>query len=264
MLDQLPGRCGPARYPVVVVDDGSADEPADRRRRGPARRDRAAAAAQRRPGRRAQRRARRDRHRAGRVPGQRLRAAAGLDRGARRAPGRPARRRPSRRGSSTSPRGRQRLAVPVRPRSGTRPSAEASTSAAQPARVVRRAGSGMCRPRRCWSAAPRSNQWGRHGGPVRSGAALWRGCRPDLATARSGLADQLRAVGRRCRTTARRAGPACSTRRFRYGTSAAPLARRHPANLAPLVLQPWPALAVAALLARRPAAAAAGCGRGLV
>jgi mycofactocin glycosyltransferase len=45
-------------------------------------------------------------------------------------------------------------------------------------------------------------------------------------------------------------------RRFRYGTSAGPLARRHPQRLAPLVLQPWPALAVAALLARRPAAAA--------
>ena len=47
-------------------------------------------------------------------------------------------------------------------------------------------------------------------------------------------------------------------RRFRYGTSAAPLARRHPANLAPLVLQPWPAATVFAALARRPAAAAAG------
>jgi mycofactocin system glycosyltransferase len=47
-------------------------------------------------------------------------------------------------------------------------------------------------------------------------------------------------------------------RRFRYGTSAAPLARRHPANLAPLVLHPWPAVTVAALLARRPAAAVAG------
>jgi mycofactocin glycosyltransferase len=45
-------------------------------------------------------------------------------------------------------------------------------------------------------------------------------------------------------------------RRFRYGTSAAPLARRHPGRLVPLVLQPWPAAAVAALLARRPAAAA--------
>ena len=31
-------------------------------------------------------------------------------------------------------------------------------------------------------------------------------------------------------------------RRFRYGTSAAPLARRHPANMAPLVLHPWPAV----------------------
>ena len=46
-------------------------------------------------------------------------------------------------------------------------------------------------------------------------------------------------------------------RRFRYGTSAAPLARRHPANLAPLVLQPWPAVAAGAALARRPAAATA-------
>jgi hypothetical protein len=47
-------------------------------------------------------------------------------------------------------------------------------------------------------------------------------------------------------------------RRFRYGTSAAPLARRHPANMAPLVLHPWPAVTVAALLVRRPVAAAAG------
>jgi mycofactocin glycosyltransferase len=47
-------------------------------------------------------------------------------------------------------------------------------------------------------------------------------------------------------------------RRFRYGTSAAPLARRHPANMAPLVLQPWPAVTVAAALARHPAAAAVG------
>jgi mycofactocin system glycosyltransferase len=46
-------------------------------------------------------------------------------------------------------------------------------------------------------------------------------------------------------------------RRFSYGTSAAPLARRHPANMAPLVLQPWPAITVAAALARRPAVAAA-------
>jgi mycofactocin system glycosyltransferase len=47
-------------------------------------------------------------------------------------------------------------------------------------------------------------------------------------------------------------------RRARYGTSAAPLAKRHPGNLAPLVLHPWPALTVAALLARRPAIAAGG------
>jgi len=49
--------------------------------------------------------------------------------------------------------------------------------------------------------------------------------------------------------------PGLLARRFRYGTSAAPLARRHPAAIAPLVLQPWPALTVAALLARRPAVA---------
>jgi GT2 family glycosyltransferase len=52
--------------------------------------------------------------------------------------------------------------------------------------------------------------------------------------------------------------PGLLGRRFRYGTSAAPLARRHPANLAPLVLQPWPAATVCAALARRPVAATAG------
>jgi mycofactocin system glycosyltransferase len=47
-------------------------------------------------------------------------------------------------------------------------------------------------------------------------------------------------------------------RRLRYGTSAAPLAIRHPSNLTHLVLSPWPALTVAALLAGRPLLAA-GC-----
>jgi mycofactocin glycosyltransferase len=46
-------------------------------------------------------------------------------------------------------------------------------------------------------------------------------------------------------------------RRYRYGTSAAPLARRHPGDITHLALQPWPALTVAALLARRPFLAAA-------
>jgi mycofactocin system glycosyltransferase len=46
------------------------------------------------------------------------------------------------------------------------------------------------------------------------------------------------------------------TRRFHYGTSAGPLATRHPTSMAPLVLQPWPTLTVAALLARRPLPAA--------
>jgi mycofactocin system glycosyltransferase len=46
-------------------------------------------------------------------------------------------------------------------------------------------------------------------------------------------------------------------RRFSYGSSAGPLARRHPANMAPLVLQPWPTAAAGALLARRPGLALA-------
>jgi hypothetical protein len=52
--------------------------------------------------------------------------------------------------------------------------------------------------------------------------------------------------------------PALLTRRFNYGTSAAPLAQRHPDNLAPLVLHPWPTLTVAGLLARRPLVAGLG------
>jgi len=48
------------------------------------------------------------------------------------------------------------------------------------------------------------------------------------------------------------------TRRFRYGTSAAPLAIRHPGQVPPLVLHPWPALTVAGLLAGRPAVAGLG------
>jgi mycofactocin system glycosyltransferase len=48
------------------------------------------------------------------------------------------------------------------------------------------------------------------------------------------------------------------SRRFHYGTSAAPLARRHPADIAPLILHPWPAIAVTALLARRPTVAGLG------
>jgi glycosyltransferase involved in cell wall biosynthesis len=47
-------------------------------------------------------------------------------------------------------------------------------------------------------------------------------------------------------------------RRFRYGTSAAPLAIRHPGQVPPLVLHPWPALTVAGLLAGHPAVAGLG------
>ncbi len=44
-------------------------------------------------------------------------------------------------------------------------------------------------------------------------------------------------------------------RRFRYGSSAAPLALRHPGQVPPLVLHPWPALTVVGLLAGSPAVA---------
>jgi hypothetical protein len=47
-------------------------------------------------------------------------------------------------------------------------------------------------------------------------------------------------------------------RRFRYGTSAGPLAMRHPEAMAPLALQPWPAVTVGGLLARKPVIAGAG------
>jgi mycofactocin system glycosyltransferase len=45
-------------------------------------------------------------------------------------------------------------------------------------------------------------------------------------------------------------------RRLSYGTSAAPLAVRHPRYIPALVLDPWPAVTVFALLSRRPVAAA--------
>jgi len=53
-------------------------------------------------------------------------------------------------------------------------------------------------------------------------------------------------------------------RRYRYGRSAAPLALRHPGAVTHLVLQPWPAVTVAAALARRPGAAAAAFSGSLV
>ena len=46
-------------------------------------------------------------------------------------------------------------------------------------------------------------------------------------------------------------------RRFHYGTTAAPLSRRHPGALAPLVLHPGLAVTVGALAARRPLLATA-------
>ncbi len=49
-------------------------------------------------------------------------------------------------------------------------------------------------------------------------------------------------------------------RRFRYGTSAAALSQRHGSAVAPLVLHPWPALSVGALLVGRPRTAAVAFG----
>ena len=46
--------------------------------------------------------------------------------------------------------------------------------------------------------------------------------------------------------------PALLARRFRYGSSAAPLALRHPGQVPPLVLHPWPGLTIAGLLAGSP------------
>jgi mycofactocin system glycosyltransferase len=57
--------------------------------------------------------------------------------------------------------------------------------------------------------------------------------------------------------------PELLARRYRYGTSAARLARRHPGDVVHLVLQPWPAATVAALLARQPVTAAAAFGGAL-
>jgi mycofactocin system glycosyltransferase len=54
--------------------------------------------------------------------------------------------------------------------------------------------------------------------------------------------------------------PELLRRRFHYGRSAAPLTRRHPGAVAPLVLQPWPTITMAALLSRRPVTAAAAFG----
>jgi mycofactocin system glycosyltransferase len=53
-------------------------------------------------------------------------------------------------------------------------------------------------------------------------------------------------------------------RRHRYGTSAAPLALRHPGALLPLLVEPWTAGAVGALLLRHPAVALALLAGGLV
>jgi mycofactocin system glycosyltransferase len=55
-----------------------------------------------------------------------------------------------------------------------------------------------------------------------------------------------------------RTWPALLQRRFRYGTSAGPLALRHPDAMPPLVLSPWAFTAVVGALTRRPALALAG------
>lgn len=47
-------------------------------------------------------------------------------------------------------------------------------------------------------------------------------------------------------------------RRFRYGTSAGPLAVKHPANMPPMLVNPWPTAAVTGALAAQPVVALAG------
>ena len=82
-----------------------------------------------------------------------------------------------------------------------------------------------------------------------------RGRRPGLAAARRGLAGPLRPAARGARTRSRRrwraaAGPAVPVRDL--GGAAGP---RHPGHVPPLVLHPWPALAVAGAAGRQPAVA---------
>ncbi|HVE25971.1 MAG TPA: glycosyltransferase, partial [Sporichthya sp.] len=57
-----------------------------------------------------------------------------------------------------------------------------------------------------------------------------------------------------------RTWPRILARRFCYGSSAGALSRRHPDAMAPLILEPWSAAALAALLARRPGLAALALG----
>jgi mycofactocin system glycosyltransferase len=52
-------------------------------------------------------------------------------------------------------------------------------------------------------------------------------------------------------------------RRYRYGNSAAPLARKHPGQVPPLVLHLWPSAAAGAAAARRPLLALAAYGAGV-
>ncbi len=83
---------------------------------------------------------------------------------------------------------------------------------------------------------------------------------------------RLTAAGWRVRydpaVTVRHAEPAgwraLLTRRFHYGSSAAPLSRRHPGQVPPLVLQTWPSLAAGALLAGCPVTALAAYAAGTV
>src|SRR5258708_36956089 len=73
-------------------------------------------------------------------------------------------------------------------------------------------------------------------------------------------------VGRDPAAEVRRAEPERGAggraRRLRYGKSAAPLARRHPGLVPPLIVQAWPAAAAASLLAGRPLTALAAYSAG--
>ncbi len=131
------------------------------------------------------------RDRAGRFLRQRLCAAAGLDRRARGASGRSAWSALSRRGSSRC----RRSTAPARYEQarGSLDLGDAGRPgrAGQPGRV--RADRALLVRRSALGRAVESGR--RRPGCLRSGAAVRRGRRPDLAAARRGLADPVRAVG---------------------------------------------------------------------
>ena len=237
------GGTGSRGLRVIVVDDGSADPAAVRAVAGARGGRRAAPPHPARPGRRAQRRAGRRHHPAGRVPRLRRRAgarlaaaAAGAPRGPGGRAGRAAHRRAAAGHGLAGPlRGR---AFVARPRPGPRPGRPALPRRLRPERSA------------ASSAAPPSDR------------GSTRAC-TSPRTSTSSCACTPRAGG--CATSPPPASRTTTAPRLRawwlrkafYGTGAAPLALRHRGAVPPMVLSPWAALTSALLLAQ-----AAGRGRG--